>query len=110
MSDDIDVTHCDLRLLIAKAYELSSPQGLGFLHAKPGALPDADIDEILERSKDDPLGPVQMDYVNGRSIKLSVRRRDDKLFIPARWYDHHSTQLAELCDAIGAARPVREEA
>jgi hypothetical protein len=105
MSDDIEVTGCDLRLLIAKAYELSVPQGLGFLHATPGPLDEATIDEILERSKGDPIGPVGMDYVNGRSIKLRVRERGGKLWIPARWYDHSENQLKALCEAIGVEWP-----
>lgn len=104
----IDVTNCGMRKLIAKAYELSVPQGLGFLHFTPRPLSDAEIDTIISHGKGTNY-PVSMDYVNGRSIKLHVMLKEGKLLIPDRWYDHSDPQLAELCDAIGAVKPVRAE-
>ena len=32
----IEITGCDLSVFIKKVYELSAPQGLGFIHAKDG--------------------------------------------------------------------------
>lgn len=105
---NIDVTNCDLRQLVAKAYDLSSPQGMGFLHFKPEPLSDGDIDAILARGSE--CYPVAMDYVKGRAVKLSVRRDADKLTIYDRWHDHSDYDLAELCKAIGAAVPERIDA
>lgn len=110
MNDDIDITGCDLRVLIAKAYELSAPQGLGFLHSTQGPLSEATIDEIIVRGKDGGFGPVDMDYVNGRSVKLRTAERDGKWYMPRRWYDHSEHQLSELCAAIGVKAPERQHA
>lgn len=104
----IDVTNCNLRTLVAKAYDLSSPRGMGFLHFNPKPLSETEIDAIIERG--DKRYPVDMDYVNGRSIKLHVRKTGDKLFISDPWYDHDSSQLDELCAAIGAKRTQHSDA
>lgn len=103
-NSDIEITGCDLRLLVQKAYELSRPQGLGFMHAKPGPLSDQEVDSILSRSH---VGrPVSMDYVNGRAVKLNVRRdADGRLWIRPNWYDHTRMQLSELLHAIGIKHP-----
>ena len=96
MEGYIDITGANLRVLVKKAYELSSPQGLGFLHFTPGNdLPDAEVDEILGRRQ------VSMDYVRGRSIKMHVLEKDGKRFIRDRWYDHSLDQLQSLLTAIG---------
>ena len=90
----IDISAVDLRKFIADVYDLSAPQGMGFLHATPGPLDEASIDSILERgSKSYPVG---MDYVHGRACKMTVYRDGDKLTINDRWYDHSAAQLREL--------------
>lgn len=107
----IDVTSCNMRQLIAKAYELSMPQGLGHLHYTPKPLGEGEIDAIIERSKNDTRYPIEMDYVNGRAVKLYVFRGDNgKLVIGDSWYDHTDAELDELCEAIGAVKPVRSAA
>jgi len=90
----IDVTRHNMRNLVRSAYDLSRPQGLGFLHYKQGSLSDVEIDEILGES--DERYAVRMDYVNGRSCKLTVRRIGDKLYVHDEWHDHSSEQLREL--------------
>lgn len=97
---EIDVTHCDLATLVRAAYDLSVPQGMGFLHAQPGSLSDAEVASILSN----PRGLV-MDYVKGRAIKLTVYQDDGRKYFYGPWYDHTEAQLDELLTRIGASRP-----
>jgi hypothetical protein len=100
----IDITNCDLRKVISAVYELSAPQGLGFLNFTPKPLSDEQIDAILASGSE--RYPLDMDYVGGRSCKFHVRREaNGRLTIPDRWYDHTGEQLRELCKVIGAEVP-----
>ena len=94
--DKIDITGIDLRKLVKEAYNLSQPQGLGFIHFQPGPLPEEDVNEILSRFEDDERYAVSMDYVRGRAVKLHVWQEGDRLFTDARWYDHSDAQLRLL--------------
>lgn len=96
----IDVTGIDLGLLVRTAYDLSSPQGLGFLNFKPQPLSDEEVEEIVTRNKSG-WCVVSMDYVNGRACKFDVYNMEDRLYIKDRWYDHTKEQLAELCRRCG---------
>lgn len=98
----IDITYADLRTVIRTAYELSRPQGMGFLHFKDEPLSEQEIDAIL--ASGNPLYPVSMDYVNGRSCKFSVVVRDGLRLIGDRWYDHSESQLDQLLKTIGVTR------
>lgn len=95
-----DITGADLKAVVKAAYDLSVPRGLGFLHAREGGLSDADAQEIVDRNKSG-FAAITMDYVHGRACKLSVYRRNGKLFIPARWYDHSPEAMERLLAAIG---------
>jgi hypothetical protein len=96
----IDITGTDLRKFIAKAYELSQPQGMGFLHFKEGPLDDESIDKILNVKNE--FCVCGMDYVHGRSIKMAVYSKGDRLLIGGPgWYDHSDYQLEELLSADG---------
>lgn len=102
--DHIDVTDCDLVALVKKAYALSQPQGLGFLHFRDGELSDADAQEIVNR---DPRGGFGMDYVHGRAVKLGVTLREGRLWLQSTdWSDHSARQLAELLASITLPEPV----
>lgn len=94
----IDVTGVDLVALAKKAYELSSPQGLGISHFTPEPLTDEEVRRLVERKK---CYPLSMDYVKGRSIKLHVRREGDRLFVSESWYDHTKEQYRELLQSVG---------
>jgi hypothetical protein len=90
--------------LIRAVYDLSVPVGLGFLHAKPGSLTDAEVADIIELSKDHPYYAARMDYVNGRQCKMKVRRaQGGELEIPSHWPDHTSEHLSELLRRIGVS-------
>ena len=86
----IKITGCDLIQLAKKAYELSSPQGMGFLHYTSDPLNNEEAKQLI---RDDPF-PLDMDYIKGRSIKLHVRKIDDY------WYDHTDEQYQELLKSI----------
>lgn len=110
MTDTVEiiVTEEDLPVLVSKAYELSSPQGMGFMHARDGDL-DADTrDSILEEGKEHPRNAVSMDYVHGRSCKFRVQRNDDgQPVVRYPWYDHTRHQFDQLIEAMEADRKVR---
>lgn len=91
---EIDITGVDLRKFVADVYDLSVPQGMGFLHARPGDLPDEVIDNILKNTP--PAIAVSMDYVLGRACKMTVYRKEGALLIGAKWFDHSQEQLNEL--------------
>jgi hypothetical protein len=92
----IDVTGIDLVKFAQDVYDLSSPQGLGFIHATPAPLADDEARAIVERERPGGFIALSMDYVRGRACKMSVHREGEKLTIPDRWFDHSDDQLDEL--------------
>lgn len=106
----IEIPADKLREACRFAYDLSSPQGLGFLHAKRVGLSDDEVDEIIRREG---FGRVaaHMDYVHGRSCKFVVFRDGEypdfsnRLWIRSDWYDHSDRQLEELLMALGIDDP-----
>lgn len=98
MENMIDITGADLVEVVKAAYDLSSPQGLGFLHHEEGSLTDEQAKSLIN---EDRFAVVGMDYVKGRACKFSVLKQDEKLYINNTWYDHSDDQLAALLDRIG---------
>lgn len=84
----------DLSDLLRRAFDMSRPQGLGYLHHRPEPLTDAEADLCFEG------GPVaaSADYIRGRSVKLTVWRRKDApgYEVHDHWFDHSDTAWAEL--------------
>lgn len=94
-----------LDAVIRAAYELSSPQGLGFLHYTPEPMDDATLADI--KSRPGYSCRASMDYVNGRSVKLGIHGSGDMLYISAdRWYDHSEKDLRELASRAQLGEPV----
>ena len=89
----IDITGTDLIKFVKKVYELSQPQGLGFLHYQEGGLSDEEAKTLI---KENGNYVVNMDYVKGRACKMIVFRKNNKLLIQDSWYDHTDNQLKEL--------------
>ena len=109
----IEVSVDELPTLVRKAYELSVPQGLGFLHARDGELDQESVDEIITRGEKDPFLAVSMDYVHGRSCKFGVRRSEVRDFespltISYPWYDHSKDDWDQLITALAAYRNLRD--
>ena len=97
MSNRIDVTGVNLREFIRAVYDLSGPQGLGYLHYKTEPLTDEEIDACLKRGSQFAPGLVVcMDYVNGRACKMDVFEENGRLYIVNPWYDHTTFQLEAL--------------
>lgn len=100
----ITITRSDLPKVITKAYELSQPQGMGFLQAIHGPIPDQVLQQILDRVDNAPmpyLKRVGMDYVQGRAIKLCIPfdAEAGTYYLEDTgngWYDHSPDQWAEL--------------
>jgi len=92
-----------LREAVQIAYEMSAPQGLGFLHARGGPLDDETTDEILARG-DDRIA-ASMDYVHGRSCKFHVYKSADQMLVRPSWYDHSEDALIELLTRLGVTDP-----
>lgn len=103
IENKLEITGCDLYQLIRKAYELSQPQGLGFLHfRKDHVLSDDEIKPFIHHDTDNLA--VYIDYLHGRAVKLTVYRHNygegDRLFLDNTWYDHTEDQLTELFKAV----------
>ena len=92
----IDITDINLIVFTKEVYNLSSPQGFGFLHFEEGELTDEEAKEILDTWKNDKQFALEMDYIKGRSCKMVVLRDKDRLFIRTPWYDHTNSQLIKL--------------
>lgn len=112
MENMIDITGTDLVKLAQEAYARSHPQGLGFMHARDGGLSQEDAQQLVNRERADGHVALDMDYVHGRAVKLTVfrERESGKLFIGQRWYDHSQDQLRDLLKAIGKPEKVEEVA
>jgi len=94
----IEITGANLIDVAKAAYALSNPQGLGFLHYEDAPLSDEDAQMLVDLGSD--RHPLRLDYVKGRSCKLTVHREDDKLFIGNDWYDHSKDELEALLERI----------
>jgi hypothetical protein len=99
MDKMIEITGVDLRELVKAAYDLSQPQGLGFIHYIPGPLSDKEADEIIKSSERGEIA-VCMDYVKGRAVKMAARQKDGKLYIDNSWFDHPPAQFVALLKRI----------
>ena len=96
----IEVTHIDLALLAQKAYALSSPKGTGYLHYTPEPITYEQARGLVDN--DHRMFPLNMDYVNGRAVKLTVHRDDDnRLWLSDTWYYHTMNQYRELLAHVG---------
>lgn len=92
----IDITTLDVRKLVDAAFEHSRPQGMGFIHHRPGPLTDEEFEAGKIRD-----GGYSYDYVRGRSMKLHLRYQDDHVYWQAGWYDHLSIEQFDVLIAAG---------
>jgi len=97
-----DVTDVDLRTLIKAAFDLSRPQGLGFLHHSPNGLTEAELDAIMSNADERGLS---LDYVRGRSLKFHVNRDREtgRSYVRLDWYDHSRAATEQLMRDVGLA-------
>ena len=102
----IDVTEAPLGTLIRSAYTMSTPRGLGFLHATADELSEGEINSIQSACERSTIYAACMDYVRGRACKFEVLKRDGRLYVKNRWYDHSDNQLYALLETVGIDRSV----
>lgn len=101
--DRIDVTGIDKVKFAQAAYDLSVPQGLGYLHARSGSLSDEDAMSCIADGRNG--AELHMDYVHGRSIKMNlIIEADGKLTAPDSWYDHTDEQYDKLLAQFDISR------
>lgn len=73
----VKLTNEQVLQLMANAINASEPMGLGFLHAKPV---NYTAEDISEHYTDDPFSEyrdINIDYYEGRMVKLAIRKGDD---------------------------------
>lgn len=104
MENQIDITGVDLSKFVREAYNLSRPQGLGYLHHREGGLPEDELQAILKRDENSKYYAVSMDYVMGRAVKMTVHKSGDRLVINDRWFDHSDEALKTLLDRCGVTQ------
>lgn len=92
--DLIDVTGVDLIKFAQKVYDLSQPQGLGLLHYTKDPLTAEEAKAYIHEGEG--WTALMMDYVKGRACKMTVFRKEGKLWIRGDWYDHSDWALEEL--------------
>lgn len=97
---DVDFTGINPVKFIKEVYNLSIPQGLGFLHFEAGGLTTKEAKELLKSWEKDKMIYLGMDYVKGRACKMIVFRKEDKLFFRVPWYDHTDVQTEKLLKAV----------
>lgn len=91
----IDITGVDLVKLVKEVYNLSAPQGMGFLHFTNDELTNEEVNEFIAKDKNEGC-IISLDYVKGRACKFTVFNTKGKLEIHDNWYYHTNAQQEEL--------------
>jgi hypothetical protein len=105
----IDITGIDLVKFVQRVYDLSSPQGLGYLHYVNTPLSEEEAKEYVDLNPKYGRNVVSMDYVHGRACKMQVWKEDEKLYINDSWYDHTDHQLKLLLEPFKISVPSKGE-
>lgn len=92
----INITGVNLVEFTKKVYELSVPQGLGFMHFTNDPLNQREIEDIVDMFRDNKRIALSLDYIKGRACKMVVFREGTELSISPVWYDHTEEQLKQL--------------
>lgn len=104
----IEITGIDLVKFTKKVYELSLPQGFGFLQYVDNQLETKEAQDIIDVFKKNTRLALSLDYIQGRACKMNVFKEDNKLFINIPWYDHTDKQLKELLKIFDIELPKSE--
>lgn len=96
----IDVTGVHLAKVAQVAYNLSRPQGLGFLHYQPGEISLDQAKTLVKPSPFDGL-VLYLDYVAGRAVKMAIYEEGGKLYMERRWFDHTVEDMRTLLKECG---------
>lgn len=99
----IDLGDIDPKDFIRTVHELSHAQGMGFIHERPEPLNDEEMKHWLEQLEE--FGNTRLDYVRGRSCKMSLHKHDGHYFIrEGSWYDHTDEELEKLLVKFGVSQ------
>jgi hypothetical protein len=90
--------------LVKAVYDLSKPQGLGFLNFVDGGLTDEQAERFIDKERG-----IDMDYVGGRACKFHMYKRDGQWCLPDSWYDHTDEQYDRLLRKFGINRETTPE-
>jgi len=102
----IKITGVDLVEFTKKVYELSVPQGLGFMQFTDNPLDTKEAEELINTYKNDGYSALSLDYIHGRACKMIVFKENNELFINSVWYDHTDEQLKQLLNTFNITVPV----
>ncbi len=106
----IDITEINLIEFAKKVYELSVPQGRGFLHYTSQPLAGIEAKLLVDIFKDDKTLALDMDYIKGRACKMQVfRQKPDKLKISDTWYGHTDRIYQQLLDHFNIQKHADKE-
>lgn len=99
--DQIRIPTTLVAAVVAHAYNLSRPQGLGFMHYTPEPMTLEEAQQVVDAggtSFGHTKVGVSLDYVNGRAVKLHIREDVEGYFLEddGTWFDHGPTLWAEL--------------
>ena len=88
-----------LNATVRAAYDLSRPQGMGYLHFDEKPMTKGQAEQVIASSQRG--NRVSLDYVSGRAVKLSIFRDDAGWFLEdnGRWFDHSASAWVSLKDA-----------
>ncbi len=86
--------------IIKAVYDLSRPQGLGFLHYSPEPLTDEQALACIPKPE---MPQLHLDYIRGRACKfVLLTDPDGRYFDATYWLDHTDEDLAGLIERLGA--------
>lgn len=97
---EINITGVNLIEFVKEVYRLSVPAGLGWLHFTEEELTNEEAREILDLWKNDKQFALDMDYIKGRACKMTVFKKENKLYICSPWFDHTDMQLKKLLKIV----------
>jgi hypothetical protein len=98
----IDVSKASIADLIKHAYALSHSHGLGLLHFEPGDLDDETLKSVANNPHNrGGVTMIHMDYIKGRSVKMTIYLKGDKKYILNRWYGHSPADLERFLTETG---------
>jgi hypothetical protein len=97
----INITGVDLVKFAQKAYSLSVPQGMGFIHYTSDPLTDDEARGLIKDEGTCNRVVLDMDYVKGRACKITVFRTNGRLLINDSWYDHTDWAFEGLLESFG---------
>jgi len=93
--------------LLKTVYDLSKPQGMGFLHFMTTPMTVEEATKLLNVHRS-PRG-YHFDYINGRACKFNIFFDGEKHYINDSWYDHTNKDFETLLKKFNLEVPHLKE-